>query len=167
MTHVDRCECHRFEDDHCEGDVEIDKLCNVEEVWCENNPLSEEEKKTINSLFNELCSEEEESKYQEFTKDAVSFSDLVKKTQFLISELEIEKAPKPSADSSAVHHPSHYNSGSIEVIDAIEEWDLGFCLGNAIKYIARAGKKNKQKEVEDLEKSIWYIKRHIESLNKN
>lgn len=63
-----------------------------------------------------------------------------------------------------VNHPSHYTDGKIEVIEFIEDKKLGFCLGNAIKYIARAGKKNKDKEVEDLEKAIWYIKRCIKEI---
>ena len=63
--------------------------------------------------------------------------------------------------ASSVDHPVHYNSGKIEVIDYIEDQKLGFCLGNAIKYISRAGKKNKYKEIEDLEKAIWYIKLRI------
>lgn len=63
-----------------------------------------------------------------------------------------------------VNRPSHYTDGKIEVIDFIEDKKLGFCLGNAIKYIARAGKKNKDKEVEDLEKAIWYIKRRIKQI---
>ena len=59
-----------------------------------------------------------------------------------------------------VDHPSHYNHGTIEVIDAIEDWNLGFCLGNAIKYIARCAYKGHKKE--DLEKAIWYLKRELE-----
>lgn len=63
-----------------------------------------------------------------------------------------------------VNHPSHYNAGKIEVIEAIEDWKLGFHLGNAVKYTARAGKKDASKTVEDLEKAIWYLRRHIETL---
>ena len=63
-----------------------------------------------------------------------------------------------------VNHPSHYTDGKIEVIEYIEDKQLGFCLGNAIKYISRAGKKNKDKEIEDLEKAIWYINRRIMEL---
>jgi formylmethanofuran dehydrogenase subunit A len=64
-----------------------------------------------------------------------------------------------------VNHPNHYfaNSG-IEVIDAIEAWNLNFSRGNAIKYIARAGVKNPDKEIEDLQKAVWYINREIERL---
>ena len=60
-----------------------------------------------------------------------------------------------------VRHPAHYCDGRIEVIDFIEDKKLGFHLGNAVKYIARAGKKDPAKEVEDLEKAVWYIERHI------
>jgi len=63
-----------------------------------------------------------------------------------------------------VNHPSHYNRGSIEVIDAIEAWDLGFSDGNVVKYLARA--RWKGKEIEDLEKALWYLKRHIENRRK-
>lgn len=63
-----------------------------------------------------------------------------------------------------VDHPPHYNSGKIEVIEAIEDWKLSFHLGNAVKYSARAGKKDPAKEVEDCEKAIWYLKRHIKLL---
>ena len=65
-----------------------------------------------------------------------------------------------------VNHPSHYTDGKIEVIDFIEEKQLNFHRGNAIKYIARAGKKNKEKEIEDLEKAVWYINREIQRLEK-
>lgn len=67
----------------------------------------------------------------------------------------------PCEDNEPVNHPSHYNSGKYEVIDVIEDWNLDFSLGNAVKYIARAGKKDKTKIKEDLEKAIWYINRFI------
>lgn len=56
-----------------------------------------------------------------------------------------------------INHPSHYNSSYFEVIDFIEIFDLDFCLGNAVKYICRAGKKNSDTLVEDLEKAKWYL----------
>lgn len=60
-----------------------------------------------------------------------------------------------------VNHPPHYQGKTYEVIDIIDDFDLSFCLGNAIKYILRAGKKNDRKE--DLQKAIWYIQREIEN----
>jgi len=60
-----------------------------------------------------------------------------------------------------VNHPAHYTLGGVEVIDAIEAWQLGFCLGNAVKYIARAGKKDPAKTLEDLKKARWYLDREI------
>jgi len=63
-----------------------------------------------------------------------------------------------------VNHPAYYNDGNIEVIDFIEDKQLNFHRGNAVKYIARAGKKNPDKTVEDLEKAAWYINREIEQL---
>jgi len=63
---------------------------------------------------------------------------------------------------SNVNHPSYYNSGKIEVAEAIEDWDLGFHLGNVVKYVARSGKKDPAKDIEDLEKAEWYLKRKIE-----
>ena len=65
-----------------------------------------------------------------------------------------------------VNHPAHYlkDSGH-EVIDVIESWDLNFSLGNAIKYIARSGKKDENLNVQDLEKALWYINREIKRLS--
>jgi len=68
--------------------------------------------------------------------------------------------------SDPINHPTHYTSGKIEVIDFIDDKGLGFCLGNAVKYIGRAGKKDPAKTIEDLQKAVWYINRHIENLQK-
>lgn len=67
-------------------------------------------------------------------------------------------------ENDPINRPSHYTDGKIEVIDYIEDKDLGFCLGNAIKYISRAGKKDPNKEIEDLSKAIWYINRRIKEI---
>ena len=61
-----------------------------------------------------------------------------------------------------VNHPQHYNPGKIEVIDAIEDWQLDFNEGNVIKYIVRAKRKNDRKQ--DLEKALWYIQRMLDNL---
>lgn len=63
-----------------------------------------------------------------------------------------------------VNHPSHYTSGSIEVIDFIEDQALPYHLGNALKYICRAGKKDPEKTTEDLSKAVWYLNRYIKLL---
>lgn len=66
---------------------------------------------------------------------------------------------------SAVDHPLHYGGDSTyETIKVIEAWELGFCLGNAVKYISRAGLKDSAKELEDLQKAAWYVNRRIEQL---
>ena len=70
--------------------------------------------------------------------------------------------------TEAVNHPKHYGgeSNPYEAIKVIEAWDLDFCLGNAVKYISRAGKKDSSKELEDLNKAIWYLKRRSEQIQK-
>ena len=68
-----------------------------------------------------------------------------------------------SEQKEMVNHPSHYGGedNPYEAIKVIDEWNLGFCLGNTVKYISRAGKKNKEKELEDLEKALWYLQYYI------
>lgn len=70
--------------------------------------------------------------------------------------------------SSTVEHPIHYGGegNPYEAIKVIEAWELGFSLGNAVKYIARAGRKDKTKEVEDLQKARWYLDREISRLTR-
>lgn len=65
-----------------------------------------------------------------------------------------------------VSHPAHYCTGSIEVIDFIEDQRLPYHLGNACKYLCRAGRKDPAKTTEDLRKAVWYINRYIELLEK-
>lgn len=72
-------------------------------------------------------------------------------------------AGKRSASPDPVNHPAHYTQYPIEVIEITEH--LNFCRGNAVKYICRAG--HKGDELEDLKKSLWYIKREIERLEKS
>ena len=61
-----------------------------------------------------------------------------------------------------VNHSSHYTDGNIEVIDFIEDKKLNYHLGNAVKYISRAGKKDPEKYTEDLQKAVWYLQREID-----
>jgi len=73
-------------------------------------------------------------------------------------------------NEDVVNHPSHYTAGKYEVIDMIGEivghyeGEVAYDLGNAVKYISRAGLKNPDKLTEDLNKSIWYINRAIKKL---
>ena len=69
-----------------------------------------------------------------------------------------------NSENDPVNRPSYYTDGKIEVIDFIEDKKLGFCLGNAIKYIARAGKKDTDKEAQDIKKAIWYLNRYLKEL---
>lgn len=63
--------------------------------------------------------------------------------------------------NESVDHPAHYGGADnpYEAIKVIEAWGLGFCLGNAVKYLSRAGKKGSR--LEDLRKARWYIDREI------
>lgn len=66
-----------------------------------------------------------------------------------------------------IDHPAYYGSDTTyETIKVIEAWQLDFCLGNAVKYISRAGKKDPDKEIEDLQKAVWYIQRKIQQLER-
>lgn len=73
-------------------------------------------------------------------------------------QLESETGPDPQPNN--VNHPSHYGGDNpLEVINVIEHYELGFHLGNVVKYVLRAGKKGNRKE--DLEKALWYLEREI------
>ena len=65
-----------------------------------------------------------------------------------------------------VNHPNHYGGelNPYEAIKVIDAWDLDFCLGNTVKYISRAGKKNPEKEIEDLKKALFYLQHKINKL---
>ena len=69
-------------------------------------------------------------------------------------------------EKEMVNHPNHYGGESnlYEVIKVIEAWDLDFHMGNTVKYIARAGKKDSTKELEDLTKAMWYLQRKIDNI---
>ena len=68
-----------------------------------------------------------------------------------------------------VDHPQHYGGKQArhEAISVIEEWGLGFHLGNVVKYISRAGKKPNQDKISDLKKARWYLDRYISDLEAN
>jgi hypothetical protein len=67
---------------------------------------------------------------------------------------------------SKVKHPQHYGGkdNPYEAIKVIEAWGVGFNLGNTLKYISRAGKKDNT--IQDLEKALFYLDREIQNLKK-
>ena len=76
-------------------------------------------------------------------------------------------------DLDYINNPPHYGGkdNPYEAIKVIEAWDLGFCLGNVVKYISRAGKKidtlsidSKESMIKDLRKARFYLDRHISNL---
>lgn len=87
---------------------------------------------------------------------------------YTADNLELINRPGVSENSEAVSHPSHYGGDTTyEAIKVIEAWGLGFHLGNVVKYISRAGKKDQTKELEDLEKASWYLQRRIDQLKES
>lgn len=73
---------------------------------------------------------------------------------------------QPSSVIDRVDHPPHYGGADnpYEAIKVIEAWGLGFNLGNAVKYVSRAGKKGDR--LEDLKKARWYLDREIQNASK-
>lgn len=80
----------------------------------------------------------------------------------------IETTTTYNQPKEQVDHPSHYGGkdNQYEAIKVIDAWDLGFSLGNTVKYISRAGKKDTDKELQDLKKALWYLEHHIKTLEK-
>ena len=76
-------------------------------------------------------------------------------------ELNISEDKKEMVD-----HPKHYNMGKYEAIEVIEDWGIGFNLGNTVKYISRAGHKDKVKVIEVLKKAAWNLDREIKRIEK-
>lgn len=81
-----------------------------------------------------------------------------------MSEEKRDRGADPLPDM--VNHPAHYGGADnpYEVIKVIEAWHLDFCLGNALKYIARH--RHKSRPLEDLRKARWYLERAIQNLEK-
>jgi hypothetical protein len=73
------------------------------------------------------------------------------------------------SDAEAVNHPNHYGGDTVyEVVKVCEAWgfDKDTYLFQTVRYVARAGKKDPTKEIEDLEKGLWYLQRKIDNLKK-
>lgn len=89
----------------------------------------------------------------EWDDEVTIYSDLIR---------HLSTPNEPEGD--AVNHPSHYTRGKIEVIDFITDQGFNYARGNAVKYISRAGHKNPDTEIEDLEKARFYIDYEIKRL---
>ena len=62
-------------------------------------------------------------------------------------------------------NPNHYKAlGNYSAIHVIEAWNLGYHLGQVLKYVQRAGKKNGETTLQDLEKAFWYFQRYMHKL---
>ncbi len=86
-----------------------------------------------------------------------------KPTKLFIQPQYKDAAIKILADNDLINHPPHYKAGGIETIDFIEAKDLNYRLGNVVKYVSRAGKKDGSDPVQDLEKAMFYLKREIDA----
>jgi hypothetical protein len=73
---------------------------------------------------------------------------------------------EPTSTYEFVNHPNHYGgeTNTYEVIKIIEALEMDFHLGNTFKYIARAGKKETDRGIQDLKKALWYLERKIQLL---
>lgn len=114
----------------------------------------------------------EKAYHKAFPFDDEALSDQLDTAEYMLSDLisitdalegEEEKIDD-SGSTDSVNHPSHYTWSSIEPIDAIEAWQLPYHLGNVVKYVSRAGHKDKSKTLEDLKKANWYLSRYIKML---
>ena len=86
--------------------------------------------------------------------------------QTLEERLDEVLAENNQTEHDPVNHPSHYTDGGIETLDFIVAKKLDFFLGQVCKYISRAGKKDPDKELEDLKKARFYLDRKISLLEK-
>ena len=75
-----------------------------------------------------------------------------------------------SENKEMVNHPLHYGGeeNPYEVVKVCEAWGLDHdaYIFNVVKYVARAGLKDSDKEIQDLKKALWYLNRKIENLTK-
>jgi hypothetical protein len=102
-----------------------------------------------------LISERFETEYAKYKPETTRMSQ--EDLDFLRTKPKYRLA---SAQTDPVNHPPHYKAGGIETIDFIEAKDLNYRLGNVVKYVSRAGRKDSD-PVQDLEKAAWYLQREI------
>lgn len=116
---------------------EIVNLTNkIDILEKKNNPLSESFEGHLNNVS---------FKVPEITIDGKKF------------DISVDDFDDDDSKNDNVNHPSHYTDGKYEVIDFIHQYAPLMDAGNAVKYISRAGKKDEDKYIEDLEKARWYL----------
>lgn len=110
--------------------------------------------------------EEISSNYIETIPETVELdSETIKLNSELSRRHYVSRDLPDDTTSDVVNSPKHYTTGKIECIDYIIDKKLGYCLGNAVKYITRC--EHKGKKIEDLEKAIWYINEEIRITREN
>ena len=152
------------------------------EAWKERNPwFGVNEQKTAAALayHDELLNDGIDPTSDEYwDKVDAKFGSKSNKRQARLTPTQVELAKKlgisnkqyareitallDCSKTDPVNHPEHYKAGGIETIDFIESKDLNYRLGNVVKYVSRAGKKDSD-PVQDLEKAAWYLKREIDA----
>lgn len=95
----------------------------------------------------------------------LTYSDASDSVQHSLSN-KIEFAAEEQKVGDMVNHPAHYTFGKFEVLDVLEDWNLGFHESNVIKYLARAGKKDPKTTLQDYYKALTYLQRKIKMLEK-
>lgn len=112
-----------------------------------------------------------------FKEELDPVEDMARPTEEPSTESEAKPTLKPLPEGShagkvftsthdVVNRPDHYHFSEFEPIKVIQAWDLSFALGNVVKYIARAGRKDSSKLIEDLEKAKRYLELELEHLRK-
>lgn len=133
---------------------EVDRYC--EETGCHDCVLKGDQWKHVSYHLNakDICLDYSVASKEELEKALA----LIEASKNENPAIEIEEKKE-----EMVHHPDHYAKGrKFEPKDVIRDWDLNFNLGSALKYIARAGRKDDI--IQDLEKAIEYISFEIEAL---
>lgn len=101
------------------------------------------------------------------TNDAMKkLKELRQQISDAVHGMDLKNEQEAGDKDDPVNHPSHYTDGKIEVADYISDKNFNFFLGNVVKYVSRAGKKDPEKRIEDLRKAQWYLNYEIAKLEK-
>ena len=151
--------CYNAFIEYLEEDIEVNES-NLKDAVVESI--------TIGQMLQSICDIPPQIKINSDKIKEVNTKETLQETLDEVKETlqkTLDKVKEP-VENDNVNHPSHYTDGNIEVMDFIEDKQLNFARGNVIKYVSRAGKKDPNKELEDLKKAMWYLNREIERLEK-